>query len=142
MSDQTVNDWQLLSQVSQIFRSLTDSFMSQVETHRAQGILLCQLAEKDGITQSEIAEQMSVQGATVTNMLQRMEESGTVIRRRDSEDNRLVRVYLTEAGREKEQAIHARFVELEAQIFAGVPDADREQLRRILMQLLQNMEKG
>jgi predicted CoA-binding protein len=42
-----------------------------------------------------------VQGATITNMRQRMEESGLVRRRRDPEDNRLVRVFLTRAGRKK-----------------------------------------
>ena len=43
---------------------------------RGQAALLCVLVKRDGMTQSEIAEQLSVQGATVTNMLQRLEEAG------------------------------------------------------------------
>jgi hypothetical protein len=58
--------------------------------HWAQATLLCRLFVRNGMTQSEIAEQLSVQGATVTGMLQRMEEAGLVARRRDTEDNRLV----------------------------------------------------
>jgi DNA-binding MarR family transcriptional regulator len=51
--------------------------------HRAQALLLCRLYVQDGITQSGIGNQLSVQGATVTYMLQRIEECGLVTRRRD-----------------------------------------------------------
>jgi MarR family transcriptional regulator, organic hydroperoxide resistance regulator len=132
-------DWQLLAQVSQVFRSLSDSFMDQVDMHRAQAILLCTLKAQDGMSQTEIAEQLSVQGATITNMLQRMEEANLVLRRRDPDDNRLVRVYLTDAGREKEQAISEQFQQLEAKIFEGMTEEDQKTLRRLLMHLLGNM---
>src|SRR5262245_5102935 len=99
--------------------------MGQVDMHRAQAFLLCRLFEQDGMSQSEIADQLSVQGATITNMLQRMEESGLVIRRRDTDDNRLVRVYLTDAGRDKERAINEQFANLEEAIFAGINHQDR-----------------
>jgi len=135
----TFADWELLAQFAQAYRSLSDTFMDQVDMHRAQAMLLCRLFEKDGMTQSEIADQLSVQGATITNMLQRMEEAGLVTRRRDAEDNRLVRVYLTEAGREKERASNEQFMKLQEAIFAGINDADREALRRILKQMLQNI---
>src|SRR5437870_8458970 len=95
----SVEDWELLAQVAQAYRSLSDSFMDRIGMHRAQATLLCRLFDQNGMTQSEIADQLAVQGATVTNMLQRMEEAGLVTRRRDPEDNRLVRVYLTEKGR-------------------------------------------
>ena len=39
-----------------------------------------------------------------------MEEAGLVPRRRDLDDNRLVRVYLTDAGRQMERAITEQFV--------------------------------
>ena len=41
--------------------------------HRAQAKVLCRLYVQDGMAQSEIGGQLSVQCATVTNMLQRME---------------------------------------------------------------------
>ena len=107
--------------------------------HRAQAAVLCRLFAKDGLTQSEIGDQLSVQGATVTNMLQRMEESGLVTRRRDPEDNRLVRVYLTRSGREKERAITEQFLKLERTVFEGIREEDRALFRRILNQMLHNM---
>jgi DNA-binding MarR family transcriptional regulator len=134
-----MEDWALLAQVSQAYRSLSDTFMEQVTMHRAQATLLCKLFVRDGMTQTEIAEQLSVQGATVTNMLQRMEEAGLVARRRDPDDNRLVRVYLTELGREKEQSINKQFARLQETIFRGVSEEERASLRQIYRKMLQNM---
>src|SRR5438034_9143953 len=113
----SLEDWELLVQVAQAYRSLSDAFMDEIGMHRAQATLLCRLFDRDGVTQSEIAEQLSVQGATITNMLQRMEEAGLVVRRRDPEDNRLVRVYLTGKGREQERAITEQFMKVEEAIF-------------------------
>lgn len=138
-ADNLVDDWQLLAQVSQVYRTFLDAFMDQVDISRAQAILLCRLNEKDGMTQSEIAEELAVQGATVTNMLQRMEEASLVIRRRDADDNRLVRVFLTGAGREKERAIHCLFAQLESSLFEGLGPEDLATLRRLLQQILRNM---
>src|SRR5829696_1373253 len=141
---QTVNasigDWELLAQLSQAYRGLSDTFMDQIGMHRAQATLLCRLFVQDGMTQSEIAEQLSVQGATVTNMLQRMEETGLVTRRRDPDDNRLVRVYLTDVGRKQERAITEQFMRVEQAVFEGLDPQDRAMLRRVMKLMLSNME--
>ena len=134
-----LNDWALLAQVSQVFRSVSDTFTDQVDVPRGQAMVLCTVARQDGMTQSEIAEQLSVQGATVTTMLQKMEESGLVVRRRDPEDNRLVRVYLTETGHEKERSINALFGDMQELIFKGLGDEERALLRRWLMQIIENI---
>jgi len=133
------DDWALLAQVAQAYRSLSDTFMDQIGLHRAQATLLCRLFVQDGLTQSEIAEQLAVQGATVTTMLQRMEEAGLVARRRDPEDNRLMRVYLTDAGRLLERDINAQFTKVEEATFAGIGPQDRIALRWMLQRMLQNM---
>ena len=135
----SVQDWELVAQVCQAYRGLSDTLIDQIGMHRAQATVLCHLYQHDGMTQSEIGDQLSVQGATITNMLQRMEESGLVTRRRDPEDNRLVRVYLTPSGREKERAILAQFLKLENTLFAGIGDEERKVLRRTLIQMLRNM---
>ena len=136
---QRVKDWELLAQFSQAYRTLSDAFMEQITMHRAQATVLCKLFMQDGLTQSEIAQQLAVQGATVTDMLQRMEENKLVTRRRDPEDNRLVRVYLTEEGRKRERAITEQFLKLESHIFETFDEHERAQLRHLLTRMLHNM---
>ena len=134
-----LEDWELLAQICQAYRSLSDSLMDEVDVRRGQASVLCKLFAEDGVSQSEIAQQLSLQGATVTDMLQRMEEAGLVTRRRDPDDNRLVRVYLTEAGREKEQAIISQFKELENAVFSGFDASEQSLMRQMLNRMLTNM---
>jgi MarR family transcriptional regulator, organic hydroperoxide resistance regulator len=136
---QRVEDWELLAQFVQAYRTLSDSLMDQIAMHRAQATVLCKLFIQDGMTQSEIAQQLAVQGATVTDMLQRMEENKLVKRRRDPEDNRLVRVYLTDEGRKKERSITEQFLKLEGAIFADFDESERTRLRQLLHRMLHNM---
>ena len=136
---QRVEDWELLAQFAQAYRSLSGVLMDQITLHRSQAMVLYKLFVQDGMTQSEIAQQLSVQGATVTDMLQRMEEGGMVTRRRDRADNRLVRVYLTDAGREKERSIMEQFLKLESAVFAGFDESERVKLRQLLNRAMDNM---
>jgi DNA-binding MarR family transcriptional regulator len=135
---QRIQDWELLAQFAQAYRTLSDSLMDQIAMHRAQATVLCKLFIQDGMTQSEIAQHLGVQGATVTDMLQRMEENKLVLRRRDTDDNRLVRVYLTDEGRQNERAITEQFLKLESQIFEDFDEKERAQLRRLLTRMLTN----
>ncbi len=137
-----IEDWILLAQISQAYRGLTDAFMEQIGIHRAQAMVMYCLYLQDGITQSEIAEQLSVQGASVTQVLQRMEQAGIVQRCRDPEDNRLVRVYLTALGRQKERSINEQFMKLQEAVFADLSDVERVLFRRMLKQILHNMESN
>ena len=139
-SSASSEDWTLLTQLTQAYRGLLDGLMDRIGLHRAQVNVLCRLFAQDGMTQSEIAEQLSVQGATITNMLQRMEEAGLVTRRRDPEDNRLVRVYLTDTGRKQERAINEQAMRVEQAVFEGLDDQERAMLRRMMRRMLRNMD--
>lgn len=130
----------LLAHFSQMYRSFMDAVVDRIDVHRGQATLLCALVKQDGMTQTEIAEQLAVQGATITNMLQRMEESGLVVRQRDPDDNRLVRVYVTEKGRHKEEAINRQLQNLEETLFASMSQEDRGALRQMVQKLIAIME--
>lgn len=137
-----LNDAQLLAQFSQMYRSAIDAFMDEVGMFRGQALVLCTVVHQDGLTQSEIAEALAVQGATVTNMLKRMEEANLVVRHRDSADNRLVRVYATDAGRQLETSIAERLKCLEGAILQGISEEDRATLRRLVWQMIDNIGNG
>jgi len=141
MPDQLISDANLLAQFSQMYRTAIDTFMEKVGMFRGQGLVLCQVVKQNGMTQSEIAEALSVQGATITNMLKKMEDANLITRQRDPQDNRLVRVYATQTGIELEISIAEQLKSLEASILEGVPEADRDVLRRVLWQMIGNIEK-
>jgi len=63
-----------------------------------QYLVLSALAARDGQSVSGIGADLRLESNTLTPLLKRMESAGWVTRRRDSRDERQVRVSLTEEG--------------------------------------------
>jgi MarR family transcriptional regulator, organic hydroperoxide resistance regulator len=61
-------------------------------------VMLC-LWEKDGVKVGEIGARLFLETNTLTPLLKRLEASGLLRRRRDSKDERQVRISLTAAGK-------------------------------------------
>lgn len=64
-----------------------------------QYIALAALRGKDGQTVSELGEKLFLESNTLTPLVKRLEAAGLVSRTRDKQDERVVRLSLTEAGR-------------------------------------------
>lgn len=65
-----------------------------------QFLVLLTLSESDeGMTIGAIAERLALEPSTITPLAKRMEAAGLVVRLRNPDDERQVRVQLTEAGR-------------------------------------------
>ncbi|MGH3212186.1 MAG: hypothetical protein ACRDNO_30930 [Trebonia sp.] len=61
-------------------------------------------------------------------MATRMTATGLLTRRRDDRDNRLVRLWLTEAGRALKEPVLTARQSLEDKVTAGLTDAERRRL--------------
>jgi DNA-binding MarR family transcriptional regulator len=99
------------------------------------------LWENEGIMHSELAARSGVQPATITNAIKRMEKAGLVERRRDTEDERVSRVYLTEAGRGIRSKVEETFRDFEDQAFAGLSEEEIATLRALLLKVQKNLTR-
>ena len=68
-----------------------------------QYLVMAVLWEKDGRTVGEIGEKLLLESSTLTPMLKRLETAGMVRRTRDQDDERVVRIQLTQKGAELKQ---------------------------------------
>jgi DNA-binding MarR family transcriptional regulator len=129
----------LLAQVckAHYFRSRT--LLDEIGLYRGQQFVLCALWAEEGITHSELAERLHVHPATVTNAIKRMERAGFVERRPDLEDQRVSRVYLTDAGREIQDAVEGIWAKLEEQTLDGFSEAERITLEQFLARIHRNL---
>lgn len=64
-----------------------------------QYLVFLVLWEQDGLTVKGLGERLYLDSGTITPLIKRLEAKGFVRRRRDDEDERQVRIDLTEAGR-------------------------------------------
>ncbi len=128
--EQTVGD--LLIQVCRLTADRMRVRMEEIGLHKAQGFALFFIGHNDGMPQSEIARVMHLSPASVTNMLQRMERDGWVVRRTDPDDQRVSRVYLTQKAHEIHREAHACFYELEREVTGVLTVEELGQLRVLL----------
>jgi DNA-binding MarR family transcriptional regulator len=132
----------LLVQVCRAHRNKAQELLARIALHPGQEFLLINLWPQDGLTHTEIAEHLCVQPATLSRMLDRLVKTGLVQRQQDSGDQRVSRVYLTEKGQELLEPIQQTWDELERISFANLTPEERLLLRRILLQVSENLEGG
>lgn len=98
--------------------------------------IIC-LWEEDNQTVKGLSEKLFLEPSTMTPMLKRLEAMGYVQRTRDSEDERSVRVSLTEAGRTLRESAFA-FREVTARAAGLAPDEFRV-LQKAIVNLRTNL---
>ena len=105
-----------------------------------QYVTIIALWEQDGQTVKGLGETLFLEPSTMTPMLKRLEGMGYVRRERDSQDERNVRIFLTEAGRAlREKGFGLGSVTRKA---AGLPDADFTALQKAIVHLRDNLAEA
>ena len=109
---------------------------------KAQWRVLARLSRTgDAVRQIELAEALDIEPITLCRMIDRLEEAGLVERRRDGADRRAWRIHLTPAAAPVIARLEAMGVRFNADILAGIPDADRAAALRVLGRIRQNLDQ-
>lgn len=96
------------------------------------------LWKKDGQTVGEIGEQLLLETGTLTPLLKRLEAAGLVKRTRDRQDERVVRISLTEQGRSLK--VKAKAVPNEIAAIMEAANLPIEDLRAALVTLREGIK--
>jgi DNA-binding MarR family transcriptional regulator len=114
----------LHGKTTKVLRALAENAMRRHGLHQGQNHLLAVLWERDGGTPGEIAAALHVTTPTVVKMATRMSAAGLLTRRRDERDSRLVRLWLTDAGRALREPVEAERRSLEEKITADLTETE------------------
>ncbi|WP_284392805.1 MarR family winged helix-turn-helix transcriptional regulator [Devosia yakushimensis] len=103
-----------------------------------QYLVFLVLWEGDGLTVKALGERLLLDSGTITPLLKRLEARGLVVRRRDQEDERQVRVLLTDEGKAlREKALS---IPLAVGKASGLDIAGADALRRELVSLRERLD--
>jgi DNA-binding MarR family transcriptional regulator len=100
--------------------------------------LLNQLAAADGQTQQRLATAMAIHRNVMVRLVDDLEDRGLVQRRRHPSDRRAHAVHLTAAARDLLLQAQRAVDEQEAELLAGLDEAERRQLVSLLQHLAQH----
>ncbi|NJC69941.1 MarR family transcriptional regulator [Planosporangium thailandense] len=130
----------LFTKTTKRMRDVAAHLLGPYDVRLGQNLLLEELWLTDGLTPGEAATRLGITGPTVVRMAQRMEETGLVTRRRDDRDGRLVRIYLTDRGRQLQEPIEVEFQQRDVRLLAGFSPQERAQLAGYLERILANLD--
>jgi DNA-binding MarR family transcriptional regulator len=128
---------ELHSTTSKLLRAAADAAVQRHGLRLGQDHLLAALWAEDGRAPGEIAAAVNVTTPAVTKLATRLAEAGLLERRPDPHDNRLVRLWLTPAGRALQEPIEAERQALEDRITATLTKTERAQLIKALTKIQQ-----
>jgi MarR family transcriptional regulator, transcriptional regulator for hemolysin len=129
----------ILHDVARLLRTTFDRRVKSLGLTRSQGWVLNHLFRNDGMTQSDIADLLQVEKATLGRLLDRLEAKGWVRREADAADRRVKRVYLTEEVEPALKAMRAAAAEVRQQAVAGLSAEEQERFVDALLAVKANL---
>jgi DNA-binding MarR family transcriptional regulator len=129
----------LLIEVCKLHYANSHDLLEKIGLYRGQPPLLQTLGRQEGLCHSELARELHVKPATITQMVKRMEQAGFVQRRRDAEDERVSRVYLTEQGHAIQDDLIRVLCTIEARTFAGFSEMEQELVAGFFSRMRHNL---
>lgn len=97
------------------------------------------LGRHDGSVQKDIAAGCQIDPATLTGLLNRMEEKGLIRRCNEDGNRRSLHVYLTEQGWDKQREVRQTMERQSEAVQAGLSEEQRAQLLDCLYKVCANM---
>lgn len=115
----------LISDISRLMRKRFDERARLIGATRPQWRTLAMLSRNEGINQGGLADLLEIEPITLCRMIDRLEEVGKVERRRDPDDRRAWRIYLTDKARPMLDQLRAIADELMAEALTGIDEPAR-----------------
>lgn len=128
-----------LTVVSRLLRNLFNQSIGDTSVTRSQWTLILVADRKPGSTQRYIAEILEVSEAAAGRLIDRLCADGLLERRPRSDDRRAYSVYLTDKAQPHLERLNKIAVRNEEIAFAGLSDAQMNQLNELLSLVYANL---
>jgi MarR family transcriptional regulator, organic hydroperoxide resistance regulator len=132
-----------ISQIKQIQSRIFEKLLKDLgieDINGANGRILFVLWQEDNLTISQIGEKTSLAKTTLTSMLDRMEEKGTIKRNFDPADRRQIRITLTEKARALNKSYEAVSAQMNELFYKGFSDEEISRFETSLQKILFNLK--
>ena len=125
-----------LRRVSAALMSRLAARLARLELRPAEATVLLVIAANPGVTQSEIGRLLGIVSANMAPLAARLAERDLIVR--EAVDGRSQGLTLSETGRRVAQRARSIMEDLEADLLARIPKAERAAFMRVLHALANN----
>ncbi len=126
--------WHLISR-------MYNSVAQQYDITTAIGFVLLNIDVDHGTPATKIAPLLGMEPRSLTRMLRTLEEKGYIYRKADEGDKRLVRIMLTDLGKEKRDISRDTVKHFNNYVKLNIPDADLQVFFGVMHRINELIEK-
>lgn len=137
-------DWDLrlgylIHDVSRLRRMMFDRALAPLGITRSQWWVLAFISRKDGLPQTQLANELDVGKVGVGALIDRLESSGFVLRQADPVDRRVKRVFVTKQARGFLEKLRKETDKFNAQLTHGIDRKALEAASDALLAMKHNL---
>lgn len=129
----------LLSDAARLLRKLIDRRLQPFGLTRAQWAVLAALANRDGLSQSELADEIEIEKSTAGRLIDHVQARGWIERRPIPKDRRIWGVYLTADARPLIENVMRIVLETRAEMLSGLTPEQQVQIVETLRLVKSNL---
>lgn len=129
----------LIHDVTRLARKHFDRRAAGFELTRAQWMAIKRLHRNEGISQTELADQLDMESIAVGRVIDRLEQAGFIERRADRKDRRRWNLHLLPKAQAVIGDMEVIAAGLRNEATRGVAPVDMDALYRVLEQIKQNL---
>ncbi|MGJ7912949.1 MarR family winged helix-turn-helix transcriptional regulator [Neobacillus sp. LXY-1] len=111
------------------------------EINPAQGRILFSLWQKDNISIQELAKNTALGKSTLTRMLDKLEETGFLLRVSPNDDRRKILIQLTEENKKMKAAYEQVYINMAKLFYKGFHEIEIDEFEGYLERILNNLKK-
>jgi len=128
-----------LTQLAIGYRNFLQKAMNEIGLHSGQVFVLISLWKTDGQSQIDLVKNLNLAPPTINKMVKGLTTSGLVECQKCGNDGRMMRVYLTEKGRQSKSLVEQQWLKLETQSYANLTETEKLVLFQLFSKLKENL---
>ncbi|MCP4176302.1 MAG: MarR family transcriptional regulator [bacterium] len=113
--------------------------LEQKNIHHGQARVLVVLLQNSNISQIELSNGLNIKRPTASRMLKQMEETDLIVRTSDPNDDRIIRLKLTENGFEKAVIVKEVWDRINKDLLDWIPEEHHELFNELLVIIRNNL---
>jgi len=118
-----------------------DKALKQLNLSPGQFAILMALMEREGQTQTEIGNKMTMPGYATTRNIDALEKMKIVVRRKDERSRRIYRIHLTDNGRKIAPNLIETVGRINKELLLPLDVLEQKQFKALLLKVLK-MDQG
>ena len=130
----------LMGQSMRLIGKKAQELYAEYDLNRAQSGILFALHQEDSMSQKELANRLNVRPPSITSMINKMDQEGYITRKAYEHEQRVMRLTLAQKGKDCIDYVIKTAEKLEEIVFEGMTAEEKMLFRRLLLQILENLE--